>query len=122
MFEQLPDPQQFPDYYQFIKKPIALHEIAEKASQNLYRSWQDFEGDVLLVFANAQTYNMPDSLIAQDAAGLEHAFRGFCQALPPEVVGAGVTGAGVGGAGVLTTLLTVAARQVSQSCRHTWTD
>ena len=89
MFEQLPDPQQFPDYYQFIKKPIALHEIAEKASQNLYRSWQDFEGDVLLVFANAQTYNMPDSLIAQDAAGLEHAFRGFCQALPPEVVGAG---------------------------------
>lgn len=65
---RLPSKNEYPDYYDVIKKPIDLLKIGHKL--NLYESLDDLIADLALMFDNACKYNEPDSLIYKDALAL----------------------------------------------------
>lgn len=53
--------QEYPDYYEVIKRPIDLTKIQQKLQS--YESLEDMVADCVLMFDNACKYNEPDSLI-----------------------------------------------------------
>lgn len=55
--------QEYPDYYEVIKKPINLEIISQKLKGNCYESLDDLISDFVLMFDNAFKYNEPDSQI-----------------------------------------------------------
>jgi hypothetical protein len=57
----------YPDYYQIIKKPIALDDIKKRLDADAYYSIQAVHADFELMFNNALEYNMKDSVIWTDA-------------------------------------------------------
>ncbi|KAL2312243.1 Chromatin structure-remodeling complex subunit rsc4 [Schizosaccharomyces pombe] len=63
IFEELPSKRYFPDYYQIIQKPICYKMMRNKAKTGKYLSMGDFYDDIRLMVSNAQTYNMPGSLV-----------------------------------------------------------
>ena len=61
----------FPDYYVLIKKPIALEQIKQKIGKAQYRTMKEMQKDVLLMCANAKTYNQDGSPLYMQAMRLE---------------------------------------------------
>ncbi|KAG5518947.1 hypothetical protein PMAC_002478 [Pneumocystis sp. 'macacae'] len=57
----------YPDYYELIKKPIALDMIKEKLKKGDYVSIDDIREDFLQMCNNAKRYNVTESQIYQDA-------------------------------------------------------
>lgn len=55
--------QEYPDYYEVIKKPINLEQISQKLKANAYDGLDDLCSDFILMFDNACKYNEPDSQI-----------------------------------------------------------
>ncbi|KAH0795045.1 Bromodomain containing protein [Histomonas meleagridis] len=53
-----------PDYYEYIKKPMALNEIKKKLNADQYSDVEAFKSDVNLIWSNAILYNGEDSLFA----------------------------------------------------------
>ncbi|WWD03574.1 hypothetical protein V865_001628 [Kwoniella europaea PYCC6329] len=49
------------DYYQVIKRPMDLKTIRARIKDGLITGIEEFERDVLLIFANAMMYNNPDT-------------------------------------------------------------
>jgi len=70
-FQQLPSRREYPDYYQQIKQPIALHQIRAKMKNGEYESVEQMETDLTLMFENAKRYNMPNSSIYKRAFRLQ---------------------------------------------------
>ncbi|KAK2862029.1 hypothetical protein Q5P01_001562 [Channa striata] len=70
-FQQLPSRREYPDYYQQIKQPIALHQIRGKMKNGEYESVDHIEADLNLMFENAKRYNMPNSSIYKRAFRLQ---------------------------------------------------
>jgi len=65
-----------PDYSQFIKTPMDLTTIHEKAQKGRYsKSWLDFVNDVRLIFRNAMVYNEPGSEMYESAEQLQAIFE-----------------------------------------------
>ncbi len=58
-----PRPQEYPDYYDVIKKPIDMDRMHAQMAAHKYASVDDMVQDFLLMFDNACKYNEPDSLI-----------------------------------------------------------
>ncbi|KAJ3416494.1 hypothetical protein HDV05_001231 [Chytridiales sp. JEL 0842] len=73
-FEELPDKESYPDYYESIKSPIALITMKQKISAKQYSSLEEFKSDFNLMIANAKDYNMEGSDIYNDAVTLEDYF------------------------------------------------
>ena len=71
LFLEKPPPQQFPDYYELIEKPIAINDILRKCRGKLYTTFQEFRDDWKLMIANAIKFNGEDSWVADDARALE---------------------------------------------------
>ncbi|XP_050428093.1 protein polybromo-1 isoform X2 [Adelges cooleyi] len=71
IFMKLPSKNEYPDYYEVIKRPIHLEVIAQKLKNNLYESLDDLAADFVLMFDNACKYNEPDSQIYKDALTLQ---------------------------------------------------
>ncbi|KAL7062634.1 hypothetical protein AAHC03_0883 [Spirometra sp. Aus1] len=65
-FMRLPSQSELPSYYEFIKKPIEMQEIAKNLLQGVYQSFDEFMADLFLMFDNACSFNEPDSQIYQD--------------------------------------------------------
>lgn len=59
----LPPPQDYPDYYEVIKRPIDLDKIGVKLKSGQYETLEDLLSDFVLMFDNACKYNEPDSQI-----------------------------------------------------------
>ena len=59
---------------EIIKRPIDMTNIRERLDGRKYKDWDQFERNMLLVFANAKTYNVEGSEIFEDANALEEAF------------------------------------------------
>ncbi|KAG0647295.1 chromatin remodeling [Hyphodiscus hymeniophilus] len=74
-FEKLPDKSVTPDYYQEIKNPIAMDLIKRKAKRKKYTSVDQAMKDLELMFENAKSYNMDDSVIYKDAVELQKEAR-----------------------------------------------
>lgn len=62
-FLRLPNKDELPAYYEFIKKPIELHGIAKNLLHGGYQDFGDFMSDLFLMFENACVFNEPDSQI-----------------------------------------------------------
>ncbi|KAG0150364.1 hypothetical protein CROQUDRAFT_58318 [Cronartium quercuum f. sp. fusiforme G11] len=69
-FMDLPSAIDYPDYYQVIKRPLALNDIKTKLDQQLYPSLDKLVSDIRLVFNNAKKYNLEYSTIYDDAHNL----------------------------------------------------
>ncbi|OAV98212.1 hypothetical protein PTTG_25706 [Puccinia triticina 1-1 BBBD Race 1] len=71
-FMDLPSAADYPDYYQFIKHPIALNLIKSKldSERDPYLSLDKLLADLKLVFSNAKKYNVEQSGIYKDAQAL----------------------------------------------------
>jgi hypothetical protein len=71
-FMDLPSAVDYPDYYQFIKHPIALNLIKSKldSPRDPYLSMDKLLSDLKLVFQNAKKYNVEYSGIYKDAHAL----------------------------------------------------
>lgn len=71
IFLEKPSPEQFPDYYEIIQKPIAINDILRKCRGKLYVSMREYRDDWRLMFANAKTFNGEDSWVVKDGIALE---------------------------------------------------
>ena len=59
--------EQFPDYYEMIKKPMDYGTMKEKLERGEYRSAQQMQKDFQLVTTNCLQFNAPDSDIVDEA-------------------------------------------------------
>uniref|UniRef100_A0A1I8BFX7 Bromo domain-containing protein n=1 Tax=Meloidogyne hapla TaxID=6305 RepID=A0A1I8BFX7_MELHA len=65
-FRVLPTPQEFPLYYEHIKKPIDLRKISENIRAGKYQTWSGLKEDVQLMCKNARDFNEPGSTIIDE--------------------------------------------------------
>lgn len=70
-FMKPPPRKDFPDYYQLIKKPIALNKIRRNIQKEKYDHFAAILDDIRLMIQNARTYNQEDSAVCLDAAVIE---------------------------------------------------
>ena len=70
-FEKLPDKQANPDYYDTIKKPMALDMVKRKTKRKKYQNVDQALRDLDLMFENAKEYNEDESQIYEDAVELQ---------------------------------------------------
>lgn len=68
---RLPSKRQYADYYEVIKKPIALEEIKARLDARNYASLEEVRQDFELCFKNAKRYNQRESQIWKDAKHLQ---------------------------------------------------
>ena len=71
-----------PDYSRVIKHPICLLNISEKISQSVYKSAEEFNQDMELMFTNCQTYNKPNCLISRTENNLRSFYRKLISQYP----------------------------------------
>ncbi|KAJ3046530.1 hypothetical protein HK097_000773, partial [Rhizophlyctis rosea] len=71
VFEELPDKEEYPDYYNEISQPIALDVIQSKVLHRQYKALAEVEADLHLMTSNAMEYNTKGSDVYQDAVDLE---------------------------------------------------
>ena len=64
---RLPSKRQYPDYYDQIKRPIALDDIKRRLESGSYASFEEVKTDLEQCFKNAKKYNMKESQIWRDA-------------------------------------------------------
>lgn len=69
-FLRKPSKRQYPDYYELIKRPIALDDIKKQLDSDGYSNLEDVKADFELLFGNAKQYNQTESEIFQDAKEL----------------------------------------------------
>ncbi|KAI5184932.1 ATP-dependent helicase STH1/SNF2 [Nematocida homosporus] len=65
LFEELPDPSIYPDYYEYIQSPISLAEIRDNLES--YANVAEFASDVRKMCDNAMAYNAEGSAVYRDA-------------------------------------------------------
>ncbi|KIY45726.1 SNF2-family ATP dependent chromatin remodeling factor snf21 [Fistulina hepatica ATCC 64428] len=93
LFRDPPSKRDYPDYYQVIKKPIALSTIRKRQNSNHYKTVQMYRDDWKLMFQNAYTYNQEGSWVFVDAQELQKVFEGTFNGL---TLGSGLPGAASG--------------------------
>ena len=80
MFIDVPSRAMFPDYYDVVKKPIAIKTIEGRIKNRKYRMtplvkcFHGMDDDIELLVANARAYNPPDSQVCADAAALRSCY------------------------------------------------
>jgi hypothetical protein len=77
LFEELPDFEEYPDYYDVVTNPISLKEIKQKIDKAQYATLQDMGADIRLMVDNAQTFNEPGSEVYADANEIWEFFNSF---------------------------------------------
>ncbi|CAE6463520.1 unnamed protein product [Rhizoctonia solani] len=75
LFKELPDRKLYPDYYEYIRQPIAMSHMRKRASGGYYRTVAHYRDDWRLMFNNARTYNQEDSWVYQDANEMQKVFE-----------------------------------------------
>ncbi|PSR72571.1 hypothetical protein PHLCEN_2v11564 [Hermanssonia centrifuga] len=69
-FLRLPSKRQYPDYYEQIKRPIALDDIKKELEAGGYATFDEVRQDFEQCFKNAKRYNIKESQIWKDAKHL----------------------------------------------------
>lgn len=88
------DPVEYPDYFTLIANPTSFNDVREKVDlgvvfseqKSLTENLQSFHDATMLIFANAQQYNDPSSLIYEDAEKLRAVFLEKFTLLKTELV------------------------------------
>lgn len=74
-FKEPVDARDVPDYYDIIKDPMDLKTMSKRVdSEQYYMTFEMFVADVKRMFANARTYNSPDTIYYKCASRLENFF------------------------------------------------
>jgi protein polybromo-1 len=55
--------QEYPDYYEVIKKPMDMQRVQQKLLSSQYDTLEDMVADFVQMFDNACKYNEPESVI-----------------------------------------------------------
>ncbi|RMZ91450.1 hypothetical protein DV736_g1317, partial [Chaetothyriales sp. CBS 134916] len=76
-FLDLPNRNEYPDYYQQIAMPLSVTMIEDKLNQGRYHTMTEFESDLKRVVQNAKDYNDSRSEIFQDAERIRKALSNF---------------------------------------------
>ena len=63
-----------------IKKPVSLAELIDRVQASEYSSIDAFKRDAKLLVTNAETFNMPESDICDDARAIVAAIEGCLKA------------------------------------------
>ncbi|KAF2756029.1 hypothetical protein EJ05DRAFT_441690 [Pseudovirgaria hyperparasitica] len=71
LFIELPDRNDYPDYYQIIKKPICMNDVQKKINKKHYQSLKEFVADIKTLCNNCRTYNEEGSWLYNDANNIE---------------------------------------------------
>lgn len=71
LFIELPDANDYPDYYIIIKNPICMNMIKKKINRKEYQSLKQFRADIGLMTQNCKVYNEDGSLLERDANLIE---------------------------------------------------
>jgi histone acetyltransferase len=80
-FKDPVDARDVPDYYDIIKDPMDLKTMSKRVeSEQYYVTFEMFVADVKRMFANARTYNSPETIYYKCATRLEAHFQGKVQA------------------------------------------
>ncbi|KAM1054269.1 hypothetical protein PS2_001631 [Malus domestica] len=72
MFAKPVNPQEVKGYNDIIKEPMDFGTISEKLSGGSYRTLEEFQHDVFLVFSNAMSYNAPSSIFNRKACDMKN--------------------------------------------------
>jgi chromatin structure-remodeling complex subunit RSC1/2 len=65
-FRELPNKEDYPDYFEVIPHPRCLYGVKEKLKEDGYENCLAVLEDLHLVFLNARHYNEEGSVITQD--------------------------------------------------------
>lgn len=76
-FLDLPDRQQYPEYYEQIPMPLSINSIDTKLKSGQYATMTELEGDLKRMVQNAKDFNSSKSLIFEDAERLRKALSNF---------------------------------------------
>ena len=60
---RLPTQKELPEYYELIKQPVDFNKIKKKMAEYRYRNLDELEADVMLLYKNAQEFNMENSSV-----------------------------------------------------------
>ncbi|WPH02517.1 Hypothetical protein R9X50_00538200 [Acrodontium crateriforme] len=82
-FLTLPPRDELPDYYDFIKLPIAVDTIEKKLQNNGYPTLTTLESDFKRLVQNAKDYNAPKSEIYEDAERIRKLVYNFMKVNNP---------------------------------------
>ncbi|KAK9315406.1 hypothetical protein V1524DRAFT_430146 [Lipomyces starkeyi] len=75
LFMVEPDGNEYPEYYEVIKNPMALETVKQNVNDGTYSSFDDFENDMRLIFDNAMIFNEEESQVYNDASHLQRSFE-----------------------------------------------
>lgn len=74
-FAEPVDPEELPDYHDVIEHPMDFGTVRKKMDRGSYRSFEQFEDDVLLICSNAMQYNAPDTVYFRQACAIQDLAR-----------------------------------------------
>lgn len=70
------------DYPEIIKKPMDLSTLKKNLKSSVYKDFEEFIGDLQLVWSNCKAYNPPDSVFTQHADAMEAHMNNLLKSLP----------------------------------------
>lgn len=76
-FLELPDKNEYPEYYQHVAMPISINEIEKNLHQAKYHNMTVLESDLKRMVQNAKDYNTSGSQIFEDAERIRKALSNF---------------------------------------------
>lgn len=76
-FLELPDKNEYPEYYQHVAMPISISEIEKNLHQARYHNMTALESDLKRMVQNAKDYNTSGSQIFEDAERIRKALSNF---------------------------------------------
>lgn len=81
VFAEPVDPEEVPDYYDFIKIPMDFSTIRKKLTKGVYASLEQFEKDVYLICSNAMDYNAVGTIYYRKARAIQELAKKYFQIL-----------------------------------------
>lgn len=75
-----------PDYAEKIQNPMDISTIKKKLESGVYKSPDDFNNDMLLMFNNCYTYNGPGSVVHEMGKDLQKSYDLLYHEMPMEIV------------------------------------
>jgi len=67
--------KQFPTYKKIIRNPMDVSTIRKKLNDGMYKSREEFKGDVNLIFANCEIFNEDDSPVGKAGHSMKNFFN-----------------------------------------------
>nr|XP_047122715.1 bromodomain-containing protein 1 isoform X2 [Hydra vulgaris] len=90
VFSQPVDPEQAPDYHEFIKNPMDFSTMQQKLSDYEYMSFDDFEADFNLIIKNCMDFNNEDTKYYRSAMRLRKECQPILKAAKLRINQAGI--------------------------------